>query len=287
MGEQMKLITQLMHDDYPSYISLCKQQGNLAGEALWEELEKERMFYRLKGGLLSLNDYLCMTPFVLKRENQLFSLCNQCVQLFHGDALLSFADTIKKELMFQKMQLRKDSLLYLLLEDMYCDQLLVLFCFTLLPVPLCEEMCRLWKQLLMPNIPIDVKAFFVDPMLYKNMFVEKDKTYLFLKFLSLLELNFEECLLLLKSDCGDFLKMSKEQLFHRYPFFSKQQIAFFVTHRNPYDYYSIQEYMRYSHVCYETARIAMERFVHYKWYHRRKIGKRFYYTTLAGHSGFK
>ena len=118
----------------------------------------------------------------------------------------------------------------------------------------------------------------LDFQLWKEELLQQDKTYLFLRFLQQLELKFNECLLLLNRDRSDFLHMTKEQLLHRYPQVSNRQIEFFVSHRNIHDYYTISEYMKFNDVCYETARQAMEQLVEQQWYHRRKIGKRFFYS---------
>ena len=108
-----------------------------------------------------------------------------------------------------------------------------------------------------------------------------DRTRDFLAFLDLLELNFNKCLLLLNRDSCEWLRLCEEELLHRFPQFSRQQISFFAAHRDLGCYYSIQEYARHAQVCYETARQAMEQFTACRWYYRRKVGKRFLYSVSS------
>ena len=280
----MKIITRLMEDDYVSYSALCKQQGALAAEAIWQELEAVRKENSIRAVLRDKHDYLCFTPFVIRRQKEVLSLLLY-LQLYYRDKKtpLLAMQAIDYELQRYSTFYHADLFLYQELQKKYCDLLLVLFCLTLLPESINQQMVRLWKQLVIPQAPMEEHMFFVDEILYKSAFLSSDKTYLFLLFLTQAELKFEECLLLLKSDSDEYLRMTKEQLEHRFPQFSEQQIAFFVTHREQNAYYSIQEYKEYANVCYETARTAMEDFVKQGWYWRRKIGKRFYYTTIAGH----
>ncbi|MFR2884937.1 MAG: hypothetical protein ACLTCB_01130 [Merdibacter sp.] len=73
-----------------------------------------------------------------------------------------------------------------------------------------------------------------------------DRTRDFLAFLDLLELNFNKCLLLLNRDSCEWLRLCEEELLHRFPQFSRQQISFFAAHRDLGCYYSIQEYARHA-----------------------------------------
>ena len=85
----------------------------------------------------------------------------------------------------------------------------------------------------------------------------------------------------LNRDSCEWLRLCEEELLHRFPQFSRQQISFFAAHRDLGCYYSIQEYARHAQVCYETARQAMEQFTACRWYYRRKVGKRFLYSVSS------
>ncbi len=279
----MKIILDLLLNGYVSYASLCQQQGGLAAEAIWQELERARKEMRIVSTITNAQDYLCLTPYTIRRQRELLSLLTHVELYYCEQRSTDIVSSVIKQALCQSIPQQREMLLYQELQKENCDLLLVLFCLTLLPDPLKQTMCTLWKQLVIPLAPLDVSSFWVDELLHKSDFLNNDKTYLFLLFLSQVQLKFEECLLLLKRDCDDYLRMTNEQLVHRFPNFSKQQIAFFVAHREVNSYYSIQEYKEFAHVCYETARNAMESFVAQGWYQQRKIGKRFYYTTVAGH----
>ena len=280
----MKIILNLLMEGYVSYASLCQQQGGLTAEAIWQELESARKGMRTLSTVSNGQDYLCLTPYVVRRQRELLSLLTHIELYYSEKRSTSIVSSVIKQTLNQSMPYQKEMLVCQELQKENCDLLLVLFCLTLLPDLLRETMCNLWKQLVIPLAPLDMSSFFVDELLHKSDFLNNDKTYLFLSFLSQAQLKFEECLLLLRRDCDDYLRMTNEPLVHRFPNLSEQQIAFFVAHREANSYYSIQEYKEFTHVCYETARNAMESFVAQGWYRQRKIGKRYYYTTVAGHS---
>lgn len=280
----MEIIERLLSEGYVSYGELCERQGALAGEALWMELERERKRWRMTGTLVKDSDYLCMTPYVLMRRCTLLALLSHMQAAYHA-ALepLAWSECLRRELAGQGLLFDAKGLLHQELKTAAADPLLVLFCLVLHERFNALSLCRLWQECLIAKAPLEPSCYLPDALLDLDLYERSDKTYLFLRFLSQLELNFKECLLLLKRDCGDYLRMTKEQLAHRCPHLSKQQIAFFVAHRSEREYYSIQEYMCFENVCYETARQAMEGLHQIGWYRRRKIGKRFYYTTVSGY----
>lgn len=280
MGDRVEIVTKLLRESYLDYPQLCECYGALSAEALWKELEEARMHWRLNETLLGKSGYLCMTPYVLQRRCELLALLNQ-LQLSYPRVKGMTMEVVSLRL--QTIDLDAYPLLASQLRMPQGDLLLLLFCLSLLPQD-ARTLCQLWKDLVLPAAPLRETALFMDEDAAAKRWKRPDQTYLFLHFLSQLELNFKECLLLLKRDCGDHLRMSGEQLQHRYPLLSQRQIAFFVSHRGRDEYYSIQDYMRFADVCYETARQAMEQLAAQHWYRRRKIGKRFYYTTMVGQS---
>ncbi len=69
-----------------------------------------------------------------------------------------------------------------------------------------------------------------------------------------------------------------QRLLEYYPFLQKEQVSFYVEHRDSYCYYTIQQYMKYNDVCYETARMHLEQLVRLGWYVKKKVGKKFVYS---------
>ncbi|MBQ7890914.1 MAG: hypothetical protein IJ359_02010 [Erysipelotrichaceae bacterium] len=68
------------------------------------------------------------------------------------------------------------------------------------------------------------------------------------------------------------------RLLEYYPFLHKEQVAFYIEHRESHCYYTIQQYMKYNDVCYETSRMHLEQLVHLGWYVKKKVGKKFVYS---------
>lgn len=69
-----------------------------------------------------------------------------------------------------------------------------------------------------------------------------------------------------------------QRLLEYYPFLHKKQVSFYLEHRESYCYYTIQQYMKYNDVCYETGRMHLEQLVRLGWYVKKKVGKKFVYS---------
>lgn len=108
-----------------------------------------------------------------------------------------------------------------------------------------------------------------------------DMTPCFLAFLHNIWLKISNLMVLLKGNCDEDTKqMQFEELKEKYPCCSDEQLHFYIDHRLPKRYYTIRQYMEYTHVCYETARYSMEQFVQQNWYQKQKLGKKFVYKVL-------
>lgn len=107
---------------------------------------------------------------------------------------------------------------------------------------------------------------------------EEDLTYDLLDFLKNLELKISDRMLLLKGGKQNQQQfVSLRDLKERYPMLQEEQLRFYVGHRDAAHYYTIQQYIAYCGVCYETARTALDQLVNLNWYQKRKIGKKFVY----------
>lgn len=278
----MEKIRKLLEQDYPTRQTLAKRYGALAAEALYAEWEQAKRCYQVEMGLEQPQDYIAFTPYVQKRQYE------AQVLLLHGTAHYARASTIDPRLplgAWFEQTLRQFGLyercsfsLRALLRQPACDPLLLLFCFQFLAEPYAAKLMEQWRQWFLSDAPFSTPALYLDRMLCPDEYAGSDKTYLFLRFLEQIVLKFKECLLLLSSDSNTLIHVSQEELIHRYPQLSVQQIAFFAAHRRPGEYYSIRDYMRFADVCYETSRQAMERLTRCRLYGRRKIGKRFVYS---------
>ncbi|MCI9524933.1 MAG: hypothetical protein HFF01_07830 [Erysipelotrichaceae bacterium] len=109
---------------------------------------------------------------------------------------------------------------------------------------------------------------------------ESDITLHFLSMLTYLQTKFQDSMnaYYLQDDAShSSLNLDAQELIERYPMLQKESIHFYVSHRKPHHFYTLQDYIQACGVCYETARYSMEKFVTLKWYQKQKAGKKFVY----------
>lgn len=117
--------------------------------------------------------------------------------------------------------------------------------------------------------------------LYDKKNQQLDVTGSFLSFLAYIRLKLSNDMVLLNADAKkNVLEMQYQELIERYPMLHKEQIRFFIEHRTHHHYYTLQDYMKFHDVCYETARYSMEKLVELQWYQKQKMGKKFVYYIL-------
>lgn len=108
-----------------------------------------------------------------------------------------------------------------------------------------------------------------------------DVTSSFLSFLVQIRLKLSNEMVLLKPEqAPDVKEMQYQELIERFPNLAKAQVTFFLHHRTYQRYYTIQDYMKFCEVCYETARYSLEEFVTMRWYQKQKMGKKFVYFIM-------
>lgn len=281
-GDGMEKSALLLEQEYSTYEGLCTRYGTLIADQLWKEILACRRRVRMHCGLILPDDHLAMTPYVLVRRLRTGALLQQCIY-HYCVAGSAFALPMQVTAQLEGFGIGEQSaLLRQVLHAAAPDLILILFALRHLRPPYDEKMCALWCGQLLSRAPM--KTALEEQLARLNSPAEADLTPAFLAFLDVLELNFKECLLLLNRDSCEWLRLCEEELLHRFPQFSRQQISFFVSHRTPGCYYPIQEYVRHAQVCYETARQAMEQFTACHWYYRRKVGKRFLYS-VSGPAG--
>lgn len=74
-------------------------------------------------------------------------------------------------------------------------------------------------------------------------------------------------------------KSDFNELMYQYPQLKKYQIEFYLDHHEPGFYYTIEQFIEYSDVCYETGRCALKQLVDLGFYRMMKLGKKFVYTA--------
>lgn len=123
----------------------------------------------------------------------------------------------------------------------------------------------------------------IEECIHKIEKMEKnsDLTYQFLCLLDTIQLKLFDIMVLLKSSNQQKLTtMHVKDLRERFPMLRKEQIDFYVAHRECNHYYTIQNYMHFCNVCYETARYSLEHLVQEQWYKKQKMGKKFVYYVI-------
>lgn len=295
---------------YYRKIDLEQEMEHYLVEPLWHEISQYRSFFRQEFSLLGKKTYLIRNPHVndlmaqtqerwiqwllahqeephskvdlfwLKEEEQLrFSsllvklrydkgmnptqLFQDCFDLFH----------LEKEVAYEIRSFLQDPiqniLLKLFLLCMECNKRVA----TLLYYP------TLYIHHSLPISNLCSVENLIDEM--DRAIIDLDVTSNFLSLLSLLRLKLsDEMVLLNVRDQTSSLSMDMKTLFEQYPMLQKESIRFYVNHRKLHHYYTLQDYMSFCTVCYETARYSMEKLVELKWYQKQKIGKKFVYFIL-------
>lgn len=171
----------------------------------------------------------------------------------------------RKKLMDEQENLLHQLFLLSMEQDKRCAFILMY------PILRCHEALSLGQILKMEE--------FCD--LYDKKSRELDVTGSFLSFLAHIRLKLSNDMVLLNADAEkNVLQMQYQELIERYPMLQKEQIRFFIEHRTHHHYYTLQDYMKFHGVCYETARYSMEKLVELHWYQKQKMGKKFVYYIL-------
>lgn len=76
------------------------------------------------------------------------------------------------------------------------------------------------------------------------------------------------------------LKAKAKDLLERDPFLNKHQADFYVHHCTPGKYYSIQEYVKFERVVYETARTSLDLLAKRGYYREQSVKNKYVYTPI-------
>ncbi len=161
-----------------------------------------------------------------------------------------------------------------------------------------------WKDFLMdPDILLEVKwvtlfnqdlsteaaiCLFVATCFYYNMreaivlvndvFLQTttdfDKTYILQNWIDVLEMKILNKLNDIQTDTN----LNFHELSYRYPQLKKYQIEFYLKHNTRGYFYTLEQFIDFTEVCYETSRTSMDQLVSLGFYDKIKQGKKFIYT---------
>ena len=76
------------------------------------------------------------------------------------------------------------------------------------------------------------------------------------------------------------LKTKANELLESDPYLSKKQADFYVHHCTPGKYYSIQQFVKFEHCVYETARTSLELLAKQGYYRKQSVKNKFVYTPI-------
>lgn len=279
-------------------------------EPIWHEVTQYRAFFQQRFPLKGKQTYIVRNPLVndmiAYTQELLFGWLYQ-----HLECPISESN-MKPGYLSESEQLQYSSLLIKMRYDKGIDpQILFQECFDQL-VPAVRHEIRIYLQ--NPSHNLLLKLFLImmecnrrDAYLlfYPTLYVhqafplsqlftmddfmnaadatiqELDVTSNFLSLLTVLRLKISsEMISLNMRNQTDSRQMDVQELLERYPMLPKDCILFYVGHRKIHHYYTLQDYMEDTAVCYETARYSMEKLVELKWYQKQKVGKKFVYFIM-------
>lgn len=275
-------------------------------EPIWQEVKTYRSFFRYD---LKINDkvlYITRNPFVINKILQLEEqlkyigedtiICEEYYCPYLSDELnimyrqylthlklhtyIDFSDFFQTFCdQFDIQDIYKPHIRFLLNKE---EPFLIRF-FTLLMIPTRRSLHLFLLPFLISQKAENMYRQFsiIDFADSLSEGITGDATYMFLEMLDRLRLILYKNMLLLNSNVKDQYKVLQAQdLVERYPELNKQQIAFYVEHREIGHYYTIQNYIHQCKVCYETARYSLDELVLKHWYEKKKVGKKFVYYIV-------
>ncbi len=278
-------------------------------EPVWKEIETYRSFFRYELPFHEKTYYLTRNPLVMNKILQVQELLYQYA-IHHQENKIEIQDqflSANEKIVLQSYLLQTKINVMMPEREIYyrCVELFQLQYDGTLDIieNVCDHQLPFLIKLflLVSTTPRKVSYILQFPLLMQNgclpcanvlpleecidkmagIEVNHDLTYRFLCFLDTIQLKLFHIVVLLKSGNQEALTtMHVKDLIERFPILRKEQIEFYVAHRECNHYYTIQNYMDFCGVCYETARYSLEHLVQEQWYKKQKVGKKFVYYVI-------
>lgn len=259
---------------------------------IWEEIKKYRAIFRKDYPLFQC--YLVHNPnmmhTLMKVQHTLTQYVVQAKRRNHKDTIPKQLYPLYSAYMDRVYKLDNDTVWFMncvrVLTLPIKEELLYFLCDEEIPMLIrlfflrdrCEDTLLLLFLIKESCTPIFSLLANIETSIEKD---DQDGTFSFLHFLHKVWLQVSTEMNATKIDKDmDMRNKNIEELKEMYPILSDHQLRFYVDHRQAQRYYTITQYMEYAHVCYETARYSMERFVHLHWYQKEKVGKKFIYKVF-------
>lgn len=262
---------------YISKEELSKQVSGVILEEVWKQIESYRALFRKTYVFGNRKIQLVLYQRCMEEMLEATTLLFQFKQPAPGSALLRKAYFLYGDALHWAADMGRYAGLrdlshseYEFLESQHIPLLIRIFFL----FEFCDD-ASLWGEILFLKNNCQFPVSFIHRgSAYKKG--QCDMTKEFEQFLHALYrkiLQYKGSLKMCENKCEQSLTVLREQ----YPQLQKEVLSFYVHHRDVYHAYTIRQYVEFHDVCYETARCAMEKLKEYRFYVRRKVGKRFVY----------
>lgn len=271
-------------------------------DQVWKDIEVYRSYFKIHDSCMKENEYVVLNGYVSKKmmilmekmlmlpekEGQNDFLINWIRESIQDEKEIFLCLDFLKECQMKNLSYStcREHLKMFFFEEKDCDFYLQRSCPFMIRLNALlgnEELTPIQKVALTGIIfkQVNCEKFlaYLDPDSFiKEYSKEEDQTY---NLLALIK-SFNQILnkKLIKGEEVALNKQGLETLIYRYPMLPKAAVSFYAKHNQPGHYYTISQYIEENQVCYETGRQAMEQLVHYRFYQKTKVGKKFVYSIF-------
>lgn len=280
----MNLMIEYTDVHYASKQEVADALGKHLADPVWNQLLDYRKSYMVKTELVDF----CLCPGILKKTVEFYELTSQLktTEMSHIESMFQDSDSLW---MFQHYVKTAGPLkerihdVCMQFHSNHEQTFLALMDHHELPFPAkivvilmlsSMETSVLLLGICLNHFGLTQLFTVIDPSDLKTSF-QKDGTAL-LEQLLLLWTN-RIRFLLQKTNNDKMIKMN--HLVYQYPQLKAYQIDFYLSHHEPGFYYTIEQFIECSGVCYETGRCALKQMVDLGFYQMFKQGKKFVYTA--------
>lgn len=264
-------------EEYLSKEELSMQVSGIVLEEVWKQIEKYRSLFRFSYQFGKKEIILVLYQNCMKEILEITMTMFQCKKQIISRPILQKAYFLYGEDSHWLMNMGRYGNLkelsyqeYIILEDERIPLLIRIFFL----YEFCDD-ASFWTEILLLHANCRFPVALIH-WLPQNRDGSKDLTKEFVSFLHYIQ-N-----IIIRQKASVIIDENKQEqtlgiLMEQYPQLQQENLSFYVYHRNLYHSYTIRQYMEFHEVSHETARSAMERLKDYRFYTRRKVGKRYVY----------
>lgn len=299
-----KLVQKYSEENYDTKEAVSKDLDHYMIDTVWQEIQNYRSCFAHKLRFNTKSYYITYNPYTyqqiiqchqkamqLGRMNPNYQLPDFYTEetqpilksmLIHGEVHHQLDPIYIKMNVLKELHIEIDQGLLSILFDEKEDLFLRIY-LILHELSLYE--CQILFAILLSHSHQEYLFQIIDITHFHHIMMDipknEDLTYAFLNLLSKFNLIFSDLMLSYTSTQNRDLKLlGLKELQKRYPMLNDDQLRFYIKHQKLDHYYTIQDYMHFAHVCYETARYSLDKIVEQQWYQKQKVGKKFVYYVM-------